>query len=378
MEDKFTVKFDYLSATFPLECDSHENELFKVHETVRMVAKFLNLKITEIGKQDYATNRFKYQFMLGNYITLRLAGPINDMQKKTCQIELKGDGCRDFEKRCKGKSWLEFILWLVQLNARFKRVDIAIDDYTGGDVTMSYILDKLKRGFYTSVFTTKPKPIGTIEDGLTIQFGSNNSETELVVYDKLLEQRRRNKISDKDYWVRYEMRFRGDKAERVIYQLCRDCLNEEDELYGLSLEQFACEQLYRILDIKTDNSQTRKNQKNIKTDEKWMKFLHGVNKGKLGSLGASDPISYQNYFDKMEKQMSLYIILKYLQVKGNSDLFDIEMLKIFLKYSDFNKGKMFKMNMYLEEMKLAPLTKHEFDTLKSELEDLISDLELPF
>ena len=54
------------------------------------------------------------------------------------------------------------------------------------------------------------------------------------------------------------------------------------------------------------------------------------------------------------------------------------MLKIFLKYSDFNKGKMFKMNMYLEEMKLAPLTKHEFDTLKSELEDLISDLELPF
>ena len=28
MEDKFTVKFDYLSATFPLECDSHENELF--------------------------------------------------------------------------------------------------------------------------------------------------------------------------------------------------------------------------------------------------------------------------------------------------------------------------------------------------------------
>ena len=96
-----------------------------------------------------------------------------------------------------------------------------------------------KRGFYTSVFTTKPKPIGTIEDGLTIQFGSNNSETELVVYDKLLEQRRRNKISDKDYWVRYEMRFRGDKAERVIYQLCRDCLNEEDELYGLNSKKFA-------------------------------------------------------------------------------------------------------------------------------------------
>ena len=44
-------------------------------------------------------------------------------------------------------------------------------------------------------------------------------------------------------------------------------IDEEDELYGLSLEQFACEQLYRILDIKSDNTQTRKNQKNIKLME---------------------------------------------------------------------------------------------------------------
>ena len=68
-ENKFSVKFDYLSVTFPLECDEHEHELMIVYETVQMVAAYLNLEIHEIERQAFANNRFKYQFMLGNQKT---------------------------------------------------------------------------------------------------------------------------------------------------------------------------------------------------------------------------------------------------------------------------------------------------------------------
>ena len=59
---------------------------------------------------------------------------MNDCYQKTCHLELKGEGCRDFEKRNPDKSWINFVLFLVQLNARFKRIDIAIDDFSGKDV----------------------------------------------------------------------------------------------------------------------------------------------------------------------------------------------------------------------------------------------------
>ena len=378
-ENKFSVKFDYLSVTFPLECDEHEHELMIVYETVQMVAAYLNLEIHEIERQAFANNRFKYQFMLGNHIILRLAGPLNDMQKKTCQLELKGEGCRDFERRNRtDKSWMDFILWLVELNAKFRRVDIAIDDFAGSDVTMSFLLDKLKRKYYTCVFQSKPKPIGTIEDGLTIQMGSNKSLTELVIYDKLIEQQKRRKPTDKDYWVRYEMRFRDDMAERIIYHLCKNYMDLEEELYGFHLEQFACEQLYRILDIKKDNNYSRENQKNAPTDPKWLNFLHNVQKGSLEPLKAATQLHYQKYFDNFERTGSLYIILKFLQADKDPEMFQLELLKSFLRYSDFDKQKFFKMNMFLEEMRINPLKDDDFELLKEQIKDCIEGMELPF
>ena len=38
------------------------------------------------------------------------------------------------------------------------------------------------------MFKSNPKLIGTLEDGLTLQFGTNRSDTELVIYGKQLGQ----------------------------------------------------------------------------------------------------------------------------------------------------------------------------------------------
>ena len=49
------------------------------------------------------------------------------------------------EVRNKDKTWINLILFMVELNARFKRIDIAIDDYEGKDVTLPWIMKKLNK-----------------------------------------------------------------------------------------------------------------------------------------------------------------------------------------------------------------------------------------
>ncbi len=63
------VKIDYFSATFPLNVDDSDSLLFAVHETVRLIALYLNIKDEEIFLQKYSTNNYNYQYMLGEYIS---------------------------------------------------------------------------------------------------------------------------------------------------------------------------------------------------------------------------------------------------------------------------------------------------------------------
>ena len=136
--ENIEIKIDYFSATFPLDCDADDSIMFKVHEMVKLMAQYLNVKNFEIAKSKYAQNNFNYQYQLGEHIILRLDGPMNDCYQRTCHLELKGEGCRDFEIRNPKKTWSNFLLFMVQLNARFKRIDIAIDDYSGKDVTLGW------------------------------------------------------------------------------------------------------------------------------------------------------------------------------------------------------------------------------------------------
>lgn len=241
MSNNIEVKIDYFSATFPLMCDAEDSLLFKVHEMVRLMATYLNVKNHEIVRSKYSQNNYNYQYLLGEYIILRLDGPLNACYQRTCHLEMKGDACRDFENRNKDKNWINFLLFMAQLNSNFKRIDIAIDDFKGDIITLPWIMDKIKNKYYVSVFKSKPRPIGTLEDGLTIQFGGNDSEIELVIYDKKQERKTRRKENKYDYWVRYEMRFRNNNAERVAYKLSSLYSEEEIPLYGIKLQTFAFE-----------------------------------------------------------------------------------------------------------------------------------------
>jgi len=380
MTNEMEVKIDYFSATFPLQCDDQDSLLFKVHEMVRLISTYMNVKPHEIVRSKYSQNNYNYQYMLGEYIILRLDGPLNACYQRTCHLEMKGDACRDFETRNKEKNWINFLLFMAQLNSSFKRIDIAIDDFKGDQVTLDWLLKKIKNKYYTSVFKSKPRPIGTIEDGLTIQFGGNESEIELVIYDKKQERKQRRKENPHEYWVRYEMRFRGSNAERVAYKLSSLYSEDEIPLYGTKLQTFAFEQLYRILDIKEDNKYSVQNQKKVETDPKWKAFLDNVSKGTLRRPEDDNPLpsTFDAYLKQALPFAVMLLVIKYYQLKKDNELFDIEVRKMVLDNLSFSKKRFQKLNIYLDQLSCQTIDDVELEALKLEFQGIIDEKELPF
>ena len=374
------VKIDYFSATFPLNVDDQDSLMFKVHEMVRLIALYMNVKPFEIIRTKYSQNNFNYQYMLGEYIILRLDGPMNANYQRTCHLEMKGDACRDFETRNKDKNWINLILFMAQLNANFKRIDIAIDDFKGDIIDLKWLKRKVDKGFYTSVFKSKPNPIGTLENGMTIQFGSNNSGIELVIYDKKMERIKRKKPDSHIYWVRYEMRFRGANAAKVAYKLASLYAKDEIPLYGTNLQNFAFEQLYRIVDFKEDNTETDHNQSRVDTDPKWLEFLNKVSKGELRKPGDDDPLpsTFDKYVKVAMPHLVTLLVIKYYQLKKDNDLFDIEIRKMVIDNLNFSKQRFQRLNMFLDQLACKTIDDKELEILKNEFQGVIDERELPF
>ena len=373
--ENIEIKIDYFSATFPLDCDADDSIMFKVHEMVKLMAQYLNVKNFEIAKSKYAQNNFNYQYQLGEHIILRLDGPMNDCYQRTCHLELKGEGCRDFEIRNPKKTWSNFLLFMVQLNARFKRIDIAIDDYSGKDVTLGWLYEKFSKRRYTSVFRSPVAPHGSLDTGLTLQFGSNESPIELVIYDKLAERKKRRKECDKTYWVRYEMRFRNDLAERIAHQLIATLKGDD---YATKFSIFTFEQLYRIIDIKEENNYSIQNQKKAKTDPRWLAFLDNVEKGILPKVEDGLPKTFNQYMKAAIPYVSMFLLLKYLEVDQVQELFEIEIYKFMKDQMKFSKQRFQRLNIYLNQLNIQTIDDFMMAQLKDEFAGIIDERELPF
>ena len=375
--ENLEIKIDYFSATFPLDVDADDSIMFKVHEMVRLIATYLNIKNFEILKTKFAQNNYNYQFQLGEFITLRLDGPMNDCYQKTCHIEMKGEGCRDFEVRNPDKTWVNFILFMAELNCRFKRIDIAIDDFKGEHVTLGWLMEKFSKKHYTSVFRSEAQPHGTIESGLSIQFGSTESPIQLVIYDKKAERKKRKKVCDKTYWVRYEMRFRNETADRMIYQLCKEYENPT-EFTGCNLQNFAFKQLYRIMDIKEDNNYDVKMQHKVNTDKRWLDFLQNVDKGILPKLEETVSKTFEDYMKAAQPYIVTWLLVRYLSVLKDPYLFEMEIFKFMRDELALSKKRFQRLNIFLNQMHLKTIDDAELALLKTEFAGIIDEKELPF
>lgn len=366
------VLIDYLTITFPFICYEDDFELKIVEEVVTMVSQFLGFIKDQVIKDEYARNRYQYQYTIGDNITLRLIGPELKSGYHSCVLEMKGQGCREYELASENNSWIKLLeFFLIRLNAQVTRLDIAIDDYEGKDVDMPYIKEKLERKFYNSSFRKKyHKIMGCEEEGWTLQLGGHHSSQTFQIYDKLKEQQYRQNPCNQKYWVRYEMRFYLDKAYNIAMSLF--------DAGEANFRQFVFRLLYTTLDLKENNNLDSENQHKIKTDLRWQGFLESVEKAKIEKYKIRST-TFQDYKAWASPHAAFFFLVTLLECSGNDEQTITYLYQNALTaFEGIDSTKLKKINRFRKELGQSKIDERYLNELKKKLEKVIEERSLPF
>jgi len=374
------VIIDYLSATGGMHIDD-AGERIAVSNYLDVFKEYFNLEEYQIKDCPYATNNFKYQYVLSDFITLRFGGPLNDFLEPTWQIELKGEGCREIERLKPDSNWYDFFIFLIGFGLSLKRLDVTIDDYLGNEITIFDIFEKAKKKQYTSIFRAKPTYHGIPEDGLTIDFGSRTSFTELCIYDKKKQQEYLGNRVDYDYWVRYEMRFRQKKAEAVLLDLIKNYKNLDIPVYGLNLQDFAEKALYATIDFKEENNYSEHDQSKAETDPRWKTFVGDIKKGKLPSPDLKKS-TYESAYNYIMPKAKNILLTWFIQCNCDWKVFCYRVLTELksLSLKSLNLPQQKRINQYIAETSKnrKPLNPSDFDKILLMLDQIEDEITLPF
>lgn len=212
----------------------------------------------------------------------------NSEEKKTKDgkycwyLELKGHGCRMFDLRCKNNGvdnrngYIDLFNTIIEFRKKgyiidFHRIDIAIDDFDG-IIKRDELREKFLKGDFISKLRTRTNEEDfefgrKIENkGFSITLGGRCSR-QLCIYDKAAERDVRGFDVDKNFWMRYEVRFFNDNANWVAIQIYTALKNN-------NLAFIASRLLGGVIEFKEKNNiKSRDCLCRIKTWSKWEKFL---------------------------------------------------------------------------------------------------------
>lgn len=365
------VVIDYFKCSFGLECKYDDFELKVIEDTIEQIRTFLDYSKDEVVKEDFATDRFKFQYSIGNYITLKLGGPVQTSGYKSCLLEFKGHACREFEIRTK-KSWKDlFKFCFLTLKGHATRIDIAVDDFDGDIASFNKVLSKLETKQFSSGFKNNNYVLhGNDEKGWTIDFGNYSSTQMLCIYQKDKEQRSRKIECKQSYWTRFEMRFFKEKA----YDVATNLMDKEEN----ELSIFGRELLYSMLDIKEDNNYGLENQRHVETVSWWNEFLGNVEKAKLVRRTIRSAY-YDSYHAWIGKLTAFYIIVLCSLRPYSLDQVLLKLMEESLNEVDeLDKKHIKKLNQFRLELGLNPISKEELIELKNRLMSEITLKEVPF
>lgn len=166
------------------------------------------------------------------------------------------------------RTYFPLLFKTIRDNGKITRLDLALDDYSGEYYSTESILECLNNNMIISKFKNyesiiKRKISDSELKGHTIYFGSRVSDIFLRVYDKRLER-----DSELDFWNRWELELKGDKANDVIDIIIKkDCC-------GVLFFEILNEYL-RFINL------DRTERKNCTTQKLWLDFLGNVSKCNL-------------------------------------------------------------------------------------------------
>lgn len=251
-------------------------------------------------------NGFSHSMNIGENIKLLYGlGQLNKNNRHPLNLLLSGQACREFERNMQG-NWKDLLSFLLSHNSTIKRLDIAIDDFNGDEITIYEIEPFIKRFHYVSpLHNTQIITSSGIENGLRILTGysitlGSPGSNQLQIYDKNLERKHKGILTSVSNWFRYEMRMVDDKATNLARLYITSV--EENNSYEFML--MAKSLLFQMLDLKVPKIKGKKtNDTNISrwdTYSKWLSFLDSVEKIKLDSKKPDEisMIRKKKYFER--------------------------------------------------------------------------------
>lgn len=219
-----------------------------------------------------------------------------------CHISMTGQGCRQFESVFKKSNrWICFFLLLIQSNATFKRLDIAVDNVDGAldldrlqeAIDAKKIRSKFKGGHRIQNFTFSPED--NTPQGQTIYAGSPSSRVKIRFYDKAAQ------MNISTHWTRAELQCRDERAVEAIKILLKGV--EAGHLASSVLNNY-----FQVINL-DDSNRTR-----CTVQDWWQAWIQSTEKIRLTTMKAIKVVAEVVAHIQKQYSASFAMIKKFMGV----------------------------------------------------------------
>ena len=286
-EAQLTMLFDYVRIRFPTTDVKH------------VVEDILKLKLDFMIHEDFGFYSYTEHYYMGDIFVL-----ISPEEEKGTLLELKGQGCRQFEcfLLAQHRSWYDFFMDALVEGGVFKRLDLAINDMVGM-LDIPELTRKCRNEECISVFRSfksyrsgelvQSREENKISMGNTLYIGSLKSEVYFCIYEKDYEQYVKYDIPVDETPIknRFEIRLKNERA----YHAVRDLLT----YYDAERTAFSIINRY-IRFVDRDESKRRSE---WKINDRWAWFI-GSDRGRLKLTTKPEPYSFQRTLNWLSRQVA--------------------------------------------------------------------------
>ncbi len=271
---------------------------FDTHDVKHVIENILKIKMKYMLYEDFAFYGYiaKYVF---SHIQVMISPEEDD---KGTLLELKGQGCREFESLllAQNRSWFDFFMQCEKENVTYKRIDLAINDKFGV-LSIPYLAEKCKKRELISKFRSfqelgSGKFAEEVEQpfiGTTLYIGSLKSDIYFCFYEKNVEQMMKQGVPLEEAEIknRYELRLKNDRAYHAIQDLLI-YRNSEQTIFNIIHSYIT------FLEV----GKTKK-KSSWKMDPMWERFV-GENRENLKLTTAPKPVELSQTLAWLRRQVA--------------------------------------------------------------------------
>lgn len=327
-------------------------------KAVREFLKQMNLNALPFAENETGRHGYNRSLSLQNYINVYYnevkfnefdennASKLDRIIKMGVHFEFTGQGCRILEQ---DKDWGDWFNLLNALNVRYSRIDIALDDFIGL-LDFDLMEEKIKKGEVISLSRTRNieasldfKKAEKLDNngkskGKTIYFGNKSSLMMIRFYDKKREQQAKKIFCPFDFWQRYEIVLKREKAIDFVEKL-----KSGENFSDLYLKVMSG--LIRFVEPSDDKNKAR-----WKTSPFWDDFIKGSEPIKLERKNLDPSLDKTIKWVSESVLGSLQLLIEVAK-KGDLDLLELLKNSRVREKSDRQKSMLSEFDLLNEEQK---------------------------